>query len=235
MLTPQACDLEVASTQLRAIVARLRREQRAQFRPSGAQHINPPQSSGAPGSNLGNGDDPPESAWERKAARAILRLEEQFPGDVGAMAPLFLNYLLIAPGESFFMAANEPHAYVAGEILECMACSDNVVRAGLTPKLKDVDNLVEMLTYLIAARTGTSAAPPRPRIIPRRRAFAATTRGRSAENETRASGTPWAAPTSSSGAWSTRARARGRCATRRPRRGRAAIFREMDAVASPPP
>ena len=46
------------------------------------------------------------------------------------MAPLFLNYLLIAPGESFFMAANEPHAYVAGEILECMACSDNVVRAG---------------------------------------------------------------------------------------------------------
>ena len=156
MLTPQACDLEVASTQLRAIVARLRREQRAQFRPSGAQHINPPQSSGAPGSNLGNGDDPPESAWERKAARAILRLEEQFPGDVGAMAPLFLNYLLIAPGESFFMAANEPHAYVAGEILECMACSDNVVRAGLTPKLKDVDNLVEMLTYLIAARTGTT-------------------------------------------------------------------------------
>ncbi|EGB07941.1 hypothetical protein AURANDRAFT_2565, partial [Aureococcus anophagefferens] len=93
------------------------------------------------------------SAWERKASRAILRLEEQFPGDVGAMAPLFLNYLLIAPGESFFMAANEPrgsrvgHAYVAGEILECMACSDNVVRAGLTPKHKDVENLVDMLSY----------------------------------------------------------------------------------------
>ncbi len=28
------------------------------------------------------------------------------------------------------MAANEPHAYVAGEIIECMACSDNVVRLG---------------------------------------------------------------------------------------------------------
>jgi len=86
-------------------------------------------------------------AWERKCARAILRLASQFPGDAGAMSPLFLNYLLIAPGESFFMAANEPHAYVAGEIIECMACSDNVVRAGLTPKFKDVDNLVEMLTY----------------------------------------------------------------------------------------
>jgi mannose-6-phosphate isomerase len=28
-----------------------------------------------------------------------------------------------------------------------MATSDNVVRVGLTPKLKDVDTLVEMLTY----------------------------------------------------------------------------------------
>ena len=56
-------------------------------------------------------DEPP---WERKCARAILRLAAQFPGDSGAMAPFFLNYLLIAPGESFFMAANEPHAYVAG-------------------------------------------------------------------------------------------------------------------------
>lgn len=28
-----------------------------------------------------------------------------------------------------------------------MSCSDNVVRAGLTPKLKDVPILIEMLTY----------------------------------------------------------------------------------------
>lgn len=28
-----------------------------------------------------------------------------------------------------------------------MACSDNVVRAGLTPKFKDVDTLCKMLTY----------------------------------------------------------------------------------------
>jgi mannose-6-phosphate isomerase len=141
-----ACEPDVSSAQLKLLVQRLRREQRAQFRPSGAQHINPAAPVLSPGS-AAKDDDVPESAWERKAARAILRLEEQFPGDVGAMAPLFLNYLLIAPGESFFMAANEPHAYVAGEILECMACSDNVVRAGLTPKMKDVDNLVDMLTY----------------------------------------------------------------------------------------
>ena len=31
--------------------------------------------------------------------------------------------------------------------MECMACSDNVVRAGLTPKYQDVDTLVSMLEY----------------------------------------------------------------------------------------
>lgn len=33
------------------------------------------------------------------------------------------------------------------DCVECMAASDNVVRAGLTPKFKDVKVLVEMLTY----------------------------------------------------------------------------------------
>jgi len=136
-----ACDPAVAKEQLANLVARLRAQQSPDYRTSGAHHVNP----GAGAAVVD--DEERDCAWERKANRAILRLEEQFPGDVGAMAPLFLNYLLIAPGESFFMAANEPHAYVAGEILECMACSDNVVRAGLTPKHKDVSNLVDMLAY----------------------------------------------------------------------------------------
>ena len=71
-------------------------------------------------------DEPP---WERKLTRAILRLAQQFPNDPAAMAPLFLNYLLMAPGESFFMAANEPHAYVAGEIIE--VCQEIVIEAPL--------------------------------------------------------------------------------------------------------
>lgn len=33
------------------------------------------------------------------------------------------------------------------ECMECMANSDNVIRAGLTPKLRDVPNLVATLTY----------------------------------------------------------------------------------------
>ena len=33
------------------------------------------------------------------------------------------------------------------DCMECMACSDNVVRAGLTPKFKDVPTLCSMLNY----------------------------------------------------------------------------------------
>ena len=77
----------------------------------------------------------------------ILKLAAQFPGDSGIFAPIIFNYMKLKKGEAFFIGANEPHAYIQGEILECMACSDNVVRAGLTPKLKDVDTLVKMLTY----------------------------------------------------------------------------------------
>jgi len=39
-------------------------------------------------------------------------------------------------GEAIYLAANEPHAYVSGELVEVMATSDNVIRAGLTPKFR---------------------------------------------------------------------------------------------------
>jgi len=77
----------------------------------------------------------------------ILRLNKQYPLDVGVFAPLFLNYLVLQPGDAMFLTANEPHAYLDGNCIECMACSDNVVRAGLTPKLRDTPTLCSMLTY----------------------------------------------------------------------------------------
>jgi len=76
-----------------------------------------------------------------------LRLEQQYGADVGVLACFFLNYIVLAPGQAVALAANEPHAYVAGQCVECMATSDNVVRAGLTPKLRDVETLCSMLTY----------------------------------------------------------------------------------------
>ncbi|KAK9276546.1 hypothetical protein L1049_006080 [Liquidambar formosana] len=77
----------------------------------------------------------------------VLRLESQYPGDVGVVAAFFLNYVKLNRGEALYLGANEPHAYICGECIECMATSDNVVRAGLTSKHRDTQTLLSMLTY----------------------------------------------------------------------------------------
>ncbi|MED6143050.1 hypothetical protein PIB30_003333 [Stylosanthes scabra] len=79
--------------------------------------------------------------------KLALQLEKQYPGDVGVIAAFFLNHVKLAAGEALFLGANEPHAYLSGDCVECMATSDNVVRAGLTPKHRDVQTLCSMLTY----------------------------------------------------------------------------------------
>ena len=87
----------------------------------------------------GSGNDP--------VSALFLRLHEQYPGDVGCFVIYFLNHLQLTPGEAMFLGPNVPHAYLAGDCVEVMANSDNVVRAGLTPKLIDVPTLVNMLDY----------------------------------------------------------------------------------------
>ncbi|CAL8136707.1 unnamed protein product [Prunus armeniaca] len=77
----------------------------------------------------------------------VLQLERQYPADVGVISAFFLNHVNLKPGEALYIGANEPHAYIFGECIECMATSDNVVRAGLTPKHMDVNTLCSMLTY----------------------------------------------------------------------------------------
>jgi mannose-6-phosphate isomerase len=88
-----------------------------------------------------------DSTYNDNINNLILRLNNDFPSDRGIFCPLLLNYLQLNEGDGFFMGANEPHAYISGDCIECMAISDNVVRAGLTPKFRDVDTLCRMLKY----------------------------------------------------------------------------------------
>jgi len=83
-------------------------------------------------------------------AELVNRLYGQFGVDYGLFVLFFLNFVTLEPGEALFLKADDIHAYISGDIIECMASSDNVVRAGLTPKFKDVDTLVSMLTYNFA-------------------------------------------------------------------------------------
>ncbi len=71
----------------------------------------------------------------------------QYPGDNGVLAPLLLNIVELQPGEAMFLHAETPHAYVQGTALEIMASSDNVLRAGLTPKHIDVEQLIENTVF----------------------------------------------------------------------------------------
>ncbi|KAG5496219.1 hypothetical protein JKF63_02520 [Porcisia hertigi] len=77
----------------------------------------------------------------------FVRVYGQYPDDVGCWMVYFLNYVQLVPGEALFLSDSEPHAYISGDGVEIMACSDNVVRAGLTPKWKDVPTLLKMLRY----------------------------------------------------------------------------------------
>lgn len=77
----------------------------------------------------------------------LRKLNDLYPGDPGCVAIYLLNVLRLKRFEAIYLAANVPHAYISGDCVEIMACSDNVVRAGLTPKEIDINTLVEMLDY----------------------------------------------------------------------------------------
>ncbi|KAG6061094.1 hypothetical protein E4U32_003127 [Claviceps aff. humidiphila group G2b] len=92
-------------------------------------------------------------------AELVTRLRGEFGDDIGIFVLFFLNYVSLQPGEALFLVADDIHAYLSGDIIECMAASDNVVRAGLTPKFKDVTTLVDMLTYNYAPIEEQKMAP----------------------------------------------------------------------------
>ena len=70
-----------------------------------------------------------------------------YGADVGLLSIFFFNLIHLKERQAIFTEAGVPHAYIRGNIVECMANSDNVVRAGLTGKFKDVASLLEIMTY----------------------------------------------------------------------------------------
>lgn len=81
------------------------------------------------------------------AFNLILKLHHYYPYDIGILGPLFLNYVVLSPGEAMFLKSGTLHAYIQGTALELMANSDNVIRGGLTPKYIDKDELLETVNF----------------------------------------------------------------------------------------
>jgi len=67
--------------------------------------------------------------------------------DIGLFTIFFLRLVNLKQGESLYIHPGMPHTYLRGNLLECMANSDNVIRSGLTRKFQDVTTLMTALDY----------------------------------------------------------------------------------------
>lgn len=65
----------------------------------------------------------------------LRRLSSQYSkGDNGNLvATLLMNYMTLKPGEAVCVPSDSIHAYLHGDIMECMASSDNVLNTGFCP------------------------------------------------------------------------------------------------------
>jgi mannose-6-phosphate isomerase len=79
--------------------------------------------------------------------RATWLAAHDFPGDIGVVLTLLLNYVRLEPGEAIYLAAGNVHAYLRGTGVEIMANSDNVLRCGLTPKHIDIPELLKITDF----------------------------------------------------------------------------------------
>ncbi|MFC4556049.1 mannose-6-phosphate isomerase, class I [Georgenia faecalis] len=85
-----------------------------------------------------------------RADRTVVTLADAYPGDPGVVASLLLNPVTLRRGEALFIPAGGVHAYLSGIGVEVMASSDNTLRAGLTDKHVDVDEVLACVDCVAA-------------------------------------------------------------------------------------
>lgn len=97
------------------------------------------------------------SGWDQEIhwLNVIAKL---YSDDIGVLVAALLNLVVLAPGQTLGLGACHIHAYLQGFGLEVMGNSDNVLRAGLTPKHIDARELLALVdTRVHPASVHTSA------------------------------------------------------------------------------
>lgn len=96
-------------------------------------------------------------------AELLPRLQGQYgPGDAGALVALTcMNYMVCQPLDALYIPADGIHAYLSGNIVECMARSNNVLNVGFCPAAdrNSIDLFAGTLTF--------RAHSPRDVLLPR--------------------------------------------------------------------
>jgi mannose-6-phosphate isomerase len=85
-----------------------------------------------------------EDFWAARAAQTYCKDGRL---DRGIFSIYFFNLVHLKKGEGIYQPAGLPHAYLEGQNVEIMAASDNVLRAGLTDKHIDIDELVKHVRF----------------------------------------------------------------------------------------
>lgn len=89
----------------------------------------------------------PKNSEDFWAARAVKTFCKEDNYDRGIFSIYFFNLLYLKRGEGIYQPAGLPHAYLEGQNVEIMAASDNVLRAGLTDKHIDIDELMKHVRF----------------------------------------------------------------------------------------
>ncbi|GLX00226.1 mannose-6-phosphate isomerase, class I [Microtetraspora sp. NBRC 16547] len=84
------------------------------------------------------------SAVQQPDFELIERLARLYPEDPVVLAPLLMRRHELEPGQAMYLGAGVLHCYISGFGVEIMGSSDNVLRAGLTGKPIDVDELLRI-------------------------------------------------------------------------------------------
>lgn len=97
--------------------------------------------------NLENNDEEFSKGQFLTEKGIALSCYKEYPKDPGLIAPYFLNVIHLRVGEAMFLAPRTLHAYVYGNGIELMNCSDNVLRGGLTQKKVDLQELIKIMNF----------------------------------------------------------------------------------------
>ena len=72
-------------------------------------------------------------------------LAERFPADPAVVVTVLMNHVVLEPGEAMASPAGLLHCYSGGLALEVQGTSDNTLRAGLTEKRVDVEEVLRVV------------------------------------------------------------------------------------------
>lgn len=97
-----------------------------------------------------------DASWVLRAHQELSPLDAP---DRGLLFFLLLKHLRLKPGDAIFLGAGIPHAYLQGAGIELMANSDNVLRAGLTSKHVDPEELLRIVRFDASGPSLIKAVP----------------------------------------------------------------------------